>query len=138
MSDRSLIEAFVHQSYGRRRAGDVEGIMADFGADPVFRLAGDEILGALTSEIRGREALRQMVQSLVELWDWSEHGVDTILIEGNRVVVHGKGVVRFLPTGERFTTETLDLLTLVDGKIGEFVEFCDTHTVAKAMNSVAA
>ncbi|GLS17041.1 hypothetical protein GCM10007874_00560 [Labrys miyagiensis] len=138
MSDRSLIEAFVHQSYSRRRAGDIEGIMGDFGANPVFRLAGDEILGALTKEIRGREALRQMVQSLVELWDWSEHGIDTILIEGNRIVVHGKGVVRFLPTGERFTTETLDLLTLVDGKISEFVEFCDTHTVAKAMSSLAA
>jgi ketosteroid isomerase-like protein len=137
MSERARIEALLRGIYAQRSAGNMDGIMASFGPDPSFRLAGDEILGVLTTEVKGRDALRQMMQQLVDAWDWTAFEVDSILVDGSRVVVHSKGTMRFVPTGQKFVTETLDLLTLADDKIVDFLQFCDTHMAAKAMGLAA-
>lgn len=137
MSDRDAIEAVVRESYNRRRTGDVEAIMAMFGPDPRFRLAGDEILGELTAEVRGKEAFRAMIQQLVDNWDWADYKILSILIEGDSAVVHSTGTMRFVPTGQNYETETLDLLKIADGKIVEFLQFLDTHMLARALGRAA-
>ncbi|WP_448953814.1 nuclear transport factor 2 family protein [Labrys neptuniae] len=137
MSERAEIEKLVRDAYAHRAAGNIDGIMNCFGADPVFRLAGDEMLGVLTTEVRGREALHQTMLQLVGAWNWSDYRIDSILVDGNRAVVHSHGTMHFVPTGQKFETETLDLLTIADGRISHFLEFCDTHTMVRTMNFAA-
>ncbi|CAM5771740.1 hypothetical protein LMIY3S_03610 [Labrys miyagiensis] len=134
MSTRDEIETMVRQSYVHRCAGDIDGLIGMFGPDPRFRIAGDEILGALSAEVRGRENLLAVMESLTRTWDWSDYRIDTVLVDGNRAVVHGKGTMTYVPKNQKIETETLDLLTIVDGKIAELLEFCDTHMAAKAMD----
>ncbi|GLS17042.1 hypothetical protein GCM10007874_00570 [Labrys miyagiensis] len=134
MSNRDQVEAVVREIYARRCAGDVDGLMAMFGPDPHFRLAGDEILGPLTTEVRGREDLRAILERLTNAWDWRDYRVDTVVVEGNRAVVHSKGTMFYVPKQQSFPTETLDLMTIADGKIADFLQFCDTHMAARAMD----
>lgn len=137
MSDRASVEELVRRAYERRSAGDLDGIMQCFGSDPSFRLAGDEVLGVLTTEVRGQDNLRQAMRQLVEAWDWKDYRIDAILVDGDRIAVHAKGTMLFVPTGQRFDTETLDLLKIADGRIKQFLQFCDTHMAAKAMGLAA-
>ncbi|WP_413991984.1 nuclear transport factor 2 family protein [Labrys okinawensis] len=134
MSDRDRIEAMVRETYARRCAGDIDGFMAMFGPEPRFRLAGDEILGDLTVEIRGHKDVRAVLERLTNAWDWSDYRVDAVVVDGDRAVVHGKGTMFYVPKQQRIATETLDILTIADGKITDFVEFCDTHMAARAMD----
>ncbi len=137
MSNQGPVEKLLRDIYARRSAGDMEAIMASFGDNPSFRLAGDEILGVLTTEVRGRDALQQMMQQLVETWDWSQYQVDTVLVDGNRAAVHSRGTMRYVPTGQTFKTETLDLITLEGDKITTFVQFLDTHMAARTLGLAA-
>ena len=47
-----------------------------------------------------------------------------------KAVVHSSGPMTYTPTGETVEFETLDLLTIADGKIIDFLEFLDTHQLA--------
>ena len=134
MSNRDQIEAVVRETYARRCAGDVDGLMAMFGPEPRFRLAGDEILGDLTVEVRGRKDLRAILERLMDAWDWSDYRIDTVVVEGNRAVVHSKGTMFYVPKKQSFVTQTLDLMTIDDSKIADFLQFCDTHMAARAMD----
>lgn len=136
MSSRDEIEAIVRKFYAHRCADDLAGMMALFGPDPRFRIAGDGILGELTKEIQGREALRPVLEGLIKDWDWSEYRIGTVLVDGNRAAAHGRGTMRYVRKNEKIPSETLDLLTIVDGRITQFLEFCDTHMAAKAMDII--
>ncbi|CAM5771743.1 hypothetical protein LMIY3S_03611 [Labrys miyagiensis] len=138
MNGRAEIEAFLREMYAHRFAGNVESIMAGFGAEPRFRVAGDEVLGVLSTEVRGVDALRAMMQQLVDNWDWSEYQIQSVIVDGDRAVVHGSGPMLFTPTGQRYETETLDLIRLEDGKIVEFLQFLDTHLLARVVGLAAA
>lgn len=137
MSERAQTEAFVRDMYARRFAGNVEAIMAGFSQAAWFRVAGDEVLGMLSTEVRGTEALRGMMQQFVDNWDWSEYRIESVLVDGNRVVVHGKGPMTFRPSNQRYETETLDLITVADGKITGFLQFLDTHLLVRVVGLAA-
>jgi ketosteroid isomerase-like protein len=136
MSSRDEIEAVVRESYALRCAGRLDGLMAMFGPDPRFRIAGDVIPGELTKEVRGREELRALLERLIQDWNWNDYRIDTVLVEGNRAVAHGKGTMRYVPNTEDIETETLDVLTISEGKIVDFLEFCDTHMVARTLGAM--
>jgi ketosteroid isomerase-like protein len=133
MSGRNDVEAFVRGIYERRKSGDIEGIIAGFAPDAQFRLAGDAALAPLTTAVRSHAPLRGLMEQLVAAWDWSDYRVDAVLVDGNRVAVYGNGTMHYGPGKAPFVTETFDLLTIEGGKIVDFVQFCDTHSAARAM-----
>jgi ketosteroid isomerase-like protein len=51
------------------------------------------------------------------------------IVEGDRVAVHCRVQLRFIPKNHIFTTDLLDVFTVKDGKIVELVEFLDTALV---------
>jgi ketosteroid isomerase-like protein len=51
------------------------------------------------------------------------------LIDGNRVAVQSRVVVRYCPTGKAFSTEMLGPFRFQDGKICELIEIADTAQI---------
>jgi len=135
MTERSEVERLVRNLYELRRQEDIDGIIEGFTPDATFRLAGD--LAPLTTEVCGHPALRVMISELARAWDWRGYKIATVLVDGDRVAVHSRGEMLYVPTGTPVRTETLDILTLKDGKVAEFVQFCDTHMASKVMKIAA-
>jgi ketosteroid isomerase-like protein len=130
MTDETSARTFVERAYALRRKGDLEGSLQCFAPDASFRLAGSEALGPMTTAVTGHAALRPLLARLFADWDWSEHRLRAILVDGERAAVHCAGSLVYIPARRTVTTETFDLLTLRDGRIAEFTEFCDTFMVA--------
>jgi ketosteroid isomerase-like protein len=130
MSNETSARTLLERAYALRRKGDLEGSLQCFAPDASFRLAGSEALGPMTTAVTGHAALRPLLVRLFADWDWSQHDVRAILVDGERAAVHCAGTLVYVPSRKMVTTETFDLLTLRDGRIAEFTEFCDTSMVA--------
>ena len=137
MTKRDDVEAQVRSIYGLRKKGDLEGIMASFTPNARFRMAGHNGLAPLTTPVEGSTKLRELMQQLVSAWDWKDFEIRTVLVDGNRAAVYSAGTMYYGSQRVPVETELFDLLTLEDGKIANFVQFCDTHAAAQAMGVAA-
>lgn len=136
MSSRKQIEDIVREFYALRCDGKLDGMMSMFGHDPRFRIAGDNIPGGLTKEVHGLKELRGLLDRLIQDWNWNDYRIDSVLVDGNRAVAHGNGTMHYVPKTKDIETETLDVLTIAEGKIVDFLEFCDTHMVVRTVAPV--
>jgi len=137
MAERTLIESMLRTCYALRRTEDIEGALETFADDATFRLVGNLALAPMTKPVTGRAALREMFTQLARDWDWSEYDITSIMVDGDHAVVHSRGRMRYTPKNACIDTETLDLITIRDGKISDFQQFCDTHMAANLMASPA-
>ncbi|MDQ0472742.1 nuclear transport factor 2 family protein [Labrys wisconsinensis] len=133
MAKRTLIETMLRTCYAMRRAEDIEGALESFTEDATFRLVGNPGLAPLTKAVTGRDALRAMLTQLARDWDWRDYHITSIMVDGDHAVVHSRGRMRYTPKNAAMETETLDLITIRDGKISDFQQFCDTHMAASLM-----
>ena len=101
--------------------------------DP-FRVVANNRLGELGEERRGHNELLETWRVLFAMWDWTNFPIKSVIIDDSnspvKAVVHSSGPMTYTPTGETVEFETLDLLTIADGKIIDFLEFLDTHQLA--------
>ena len=132
--DRAEMERVVRRTYSERLSNDVERVCALFWDDALLRVAGKSgpLDAAAASQVR--PSARASIEALVANWHWLETRFFNLLIDGNRAAVHYAVRLRFTPTREILETEVFDILTIRDGKISEFVEFCDTALVAGLLN----
>jgi ketosteroid isomerase-like protein len=134
MMDRASIESLVRDAYAARLRGDVEGACAHFADDAQFALAGAE-----TSPVAVRcsdcETLRKVMSGLVAAFEFKDHEILSLIVEGPKAAVHSRALVRATGTGQEAWTEFADLVTVRDGKIASFVQFCDTALAARMMNA---
>ncbi len=70
---------------------------------------------------------------LIGAFEFRNHEIVSLIVDGPRAAVHTRVRVRAAGTGEEVTTEMVDLITVRDGKIVSFLEFCDTAMAAKLM-----
>jgi len=137
MAGRDDIEARVRSIYDIRKNGDLDGVMATFTSDARFRMAGHPELAPMTALVQGAAQLRELMQQFIAVWDWQDYHIQRVLVDGDRAAVYSRGTMYFGPKRVPIDTETFDLLALKDGKIADFVQFCDTHMAAKAMATAA-
>ena len=130
MASRSEIEKFINNTYEERRNGNIEKLLSCFHPNCRFRIAGSERMGPLSAHIEGRESFRPMLQALIDNWDFAEFQTERLYVDGETVFAHRLGTIRHVPTGIPIVTEILDMITVREGKIVEFVEFLDTDAIA--------
>ncbi|MGH6643981.1 MAG: nuclear transport factor 2 family protein [Bradyrhizobium sp.] len=133
MTERTLIEEMLRTSYALRRNEDIEGTLESFTDDATFRLVGTPMLAPLTRPVTGRAAIREILTQLARDWDWTDYHITSIMVDGDHAVVHSRGKMCYTPKKASIDTETLDLITIRDGKISDFQQFCDTHMAASMM-----
>ena len=134
MSSKDEIASMIRDCYAARQRNDADGALAFFHPDIRFRIAGSTSLKPLTDTVAGLGALRPAMVRLVIDWDWSQFPIADLIVDGPTAVVHSAGRMKHVPSGIAVHTETLDKLTLRDGKIIEFVEFADTHAIAQMLS----
>jgi ketosteroid isomerase-like protein len=77
------------------------------------------------------ESLRSAMAGLVGAFEFKDHQIVSLIVEGQKAAVHTRVRLRAAATGEEVTTEMVDLVEVRDGKIASFLEFCDTALAAK-------
>jgi ketosteroid isomerase-like protein len=136
MMDRRELERTVRTFYRARNDNDIEQIMALVDPNACFRIAGNYRLGPLTHMTEGTSEISARFGDLMTNWDVSGLDIESMHVDGDTVLVHRSGSIRFIPTDTFIDTEMLDKLTFSDGRIIEFVEFVDTLMAAEMIGFV--
>ncbi|MBB4376542.1 Ketosteroid isomerase-related protein [Bradyrhizobium sp. Rc3b] len=132
MAQREEMLALIRTAYAARGEGDVEGLVTAFHPEGHFTLMGDKGALELTGRMEGHPTLRGAFTQFTANFGFESREILTELVDGDRVAVHSRVVVRYNPSGKTFSTEILDLFRFQDGKIAELIEFADTAQI-KAM-----
>ena len=123
----------LRDAYAARMRGDVEATVGHFAEDAVFSLAGAKEASPEAMRCTDCESLRAGLAGLIGTFEFRDHQIVSLIVEGQSAAVHTRVRVRATGTGEEVTTEMVDLVTVRDGKIVSFVEFVDTALAAKLM-----
>lgn len=137
MTDSADLHRLTEEFYALRNADDpVQDMLDRFAPDGCFQILGPDRLGPFTQRWEGLDALRAAATQLVGTWDLSGMFNVGKYADGDTIVTHRKGKVRFIPTGHEFETEFMDKIIFRDGKIVDHVQFVDTLAIAEAAGLV--
>ncbi|MDE5464377.1 nuclear transport factor 2 family protein [Bradyrhizobium sp. CSS354] len=134
MGQREERLALIRSAYAARDGGNAEGLVTAFHPEGLFTLMGDNSALALTGTMQGHPTLRGAFSKLIDEFGFEGREILAELVDGDRVAVHSRVVVRHHPTGKASNTEILDLFRFQDEKIVDLIEFADTAQI-KAMIS---
>jgi ketosteroid isomerase-like protein len=127
MTSRSHIEAAVGSLWEARLRGDLEGTLKDAAENVVFGLnargTGQE---SLSERARGKAAIRPVLQQLFETWRFDDWKQISLLVDGEKALLHWTARVTCVPTGKSENFDVFDLLTFQDGKIVDYHQSTDT------------
>jgi ketosteroid isomerase-like protein len=137
MTQRNDIEALLRDAYAARKSGNVAAITKMFADNAHFELAGAPQASPIALRCTDRDAFQTVIAGLVKTFEFLDHEILSMIIEGNRAAVHWRSRMRSGITGEEVVTELVDLVTVENGKITSFLEFCDTALAAKLIGSGA-
>jgi ketosteroid isomerase-like protein len=129
--NRATIESILREAYAARVRGDVENTVRHFADDAVFALAGAKHASPVALRCTDCETLRSAMTGLIGAFEFKEHEILSLLVDGPKAAVHARVRVRSTATGEEEVTEMSDFVVFRDGKIVSFIEFCDTALAAK-------
>ena len=116
MENRETMLDLIKQAYAARDKGDLEGLVAVFHPEAVFRLVGDKKALEVAGSVKGHGALREALGGFIATFQFVERQILSELVEGDRAAVHSRLVVRYNPANTTHTTECLDLLKFQDKK----------------------
>jgi ketosteroid isomerase-like protein len=86
----------------------------------------------LSGKREGREGVREFFSGLVEVQEIGGMKIDTIVAQGDTVVVLGRYARRVRATGHSFDSDFAHAFHLAGGKVEKFQEYLDTAAVAAA------
>ncbi len=135
MTERAEVERIVTEAYAARRDGDLDALVRIFTPDAQFRLAGSQGSDPVAMSVQGTKQFKQALQELITVFEWLDQKILAMIVEGSRVAVHWRGVIRSSATGETVETELVDLFGIENGRIASLVEFCDTALAARLMGA---
>jgi ketosteroid isomerase-like protein len=133
-SREAMIEA-INRAYDARARSDMDAVMAAFHADAVFELKGNKEVLEVAGASQGHPDVRAAMTGLIENFEFIKRDIVTETVEGDRVIVHSRVKIRFVPKDVVFTTELLDTFRFKDGKIIELIEFADTALLKSLVTS---
>lgn len=131
--DRDAIQRLIEANYAARARGDFEATRRCFSEHPRFEVAGSPQASAVTCRVEGQAPFESVLRAMMSAWEWRDHTLVSTLIDGNRAAVRWRARLRHAPTGQTVETEAVDLLTVENGRIASFVEFCDTALAQRIM-----
>jgi ketosteroid isomerase-like protein len=132
MTNAADMKKTVRALYKARCAGDLEGTLKDIADDGVFKMnaRGIPVQGAGEAVI-GKAAVRAAVAQLIKDWkfdDWKER---SLLVEGDKALLHWQADVTYNKTGKHALMHCFDIITFRDGKITTFRQSTDTAMMMK-------
>ena len=126
MTDRAGKEKMLREIYAARVNNDMETIERVFSPDVKFRMVGSPGHTDMAILAESFQEAQPMVEEMMKAFIMSDLNIRSIVIEGDRAVVHWWVKVESGKTGNVAHTELCDLIEFKDGRIVSFTEFCDT------------
>ena len=127
MTSRSHIEAAVRSLCEARLRGDLEGTLKDAAENVVFRLnARGTGQQSLSERAQGKAAIRPILRQLIDTWRFDDWKQISLLIDGEKALLHWTARVTFVPTGKSENFDVFDLITFQDDKIVDYHQSTDT------------
>ena len=137
MTDRNQVEKLLKDAYAARKRGDLEALCGYFAKDPTFAMAGARETSPIAVHCTEGETFRTLMSGMIETFQWVDHQILSMIIDGPKAAVHWRGRIHSTLTGDEVVTELVDVLTVSDGKIQSLIEFCDTALAARLMGADA-
>jgi ketosteroid isomerase-like protein len=130
MTSRGHIENTIRSLYAARVKGDLEGTLRDLAEDAVFRFNGRGTgVEALSTPSMGKAAFRPVLQELIKNWRFDDWKQCSLLVDGEKALLHWTARVTYTPTQKSEQLDTFDIITFRDGKIVDFCQCTDTALV---------
>ena len=133
--ERSEVEKLLKEAYAARKRGDVDAVCACFSEQPTFTMAGAREASPIAVQSVDGDTFRTIIDAMIKTFEWLDHQILSMIIDGPKAAVHWRGRIRSTLTGDEVVTEIVDVLTVADGKIQSLIEFCDTALAAKLMGA---
>src|SRR5262252_3083288 len=134
MTGRDDIERTLRSAYDARQRGDLDALAAVFAPHARFRMAGSNA-SPIATLVEGAEQYRPLFAGMIKTFEILEHSIVTLLVDGSKAAVQWRARMRSSVTGETVETDLFDLVEIEDGRIGSFLEFCDTALAARLMKA---
>lgn len=126
--ENSEVIRSVYESF---RAGDIDAMLGSMTEDVEWQLP--EIAGVPFSGRRqGHARVREFFAGVAEMQDVDVMELNTIVAQGDTVVVLGRYAWRVKATGRKFASDFAHAFHMADGKVARFQEFLDTAAAAAA------
>jgi ketosteroid isomerase-like protein len=135
MTDRSDIERIVKDAYSARMAGDIEALTRVFSKNATFRIAGSHSASPIPVTAASPREFKAVVQEMITVFQWLDHEILELVIDGSKAAVHWCGKIRSTATGETVETELVDIFKIENGSVASLVEFCDTALAGRLMGA---
>jgi ketosteroid isomerase-like protein len=129
MTSRDEMLETIMRAYKAREEGNIEGLMATFHPNAVFELKGDKRLLEVAGTVEGHANVRAALSQFIEGFQFKKRDILDVIVDGDRVAVHSRLEVSFVPKNKSFTSDVLDIFRFEDGKIIKLVEFVDTALI---------
>jgi ketosteroid isomerase-like protein len=133
MTGRQAIENLLEELYAARVRGDLETIVSLFAANAIFQVAGTDDASPMPTLVKGNAAITSLMQTMITDFEVSDFTIVEMLIDGPSAAVRWQGTFMYTKTGQMFSTELADFITVAEGKVVSFIEFLDTALAAKVL-----
>ena len=126
---RSFLEERVRLIFERRSAGDVEGMMEFASPDLVYKgvIHAGQPLGLSR---QGKSACIEFGQAMNVFFEYVDHRIDEMVIDGDRVALKRTARLRNRGSGVESDVAICNFLTFRDGLMIAIEEYPDTQAVA--------
>jgi ketosteroid isomerase-like protein len=135
MQSRDAMIETIMQAYKAREEGNIEDLMAAFHPDAVFELKGDRGVLDVAGAVEGHSNVKAALSQLTRNFRFKKRDILDVIAEGDRVAVHSRLEVSFLPKDRSFTSDLVDIFRFQNGKIIELVEFADTALIKSVVTT---
>ena len=125
MANPASIEQVLERVRIARVAGDLDALMAEFDEHPTFRIVG------FGDPSVGREAVRETLRRLIDLFDFVAYRPISTLIVGTDVVMRYGLTVRHRPSGRTADTENSDHLVFAGERCSSYIQHVDTALITR-------
>jgi len=132
MASRDDIERMLRETYAARQRGDLDAIVRNFAPHARFQMAGSKV-SPIATLVEGADQLRPLLAGMIKTFEVLDHTIVSVLIDGSKAAVHWRAKMRSTVTGETVATDLFDLIEIENGRIGSFLEFCDTALAGRLM-----
>jgi ketosteroid isomerase-like protein len=113
--------------------GDLETLRKLFAANATFEVMGSDKASPMPMLVKGTPSVMGVLQNMIATFELSNFSVVEMLIDGASAAVRWQATVHHAGTGQVFTTELADFITIAGGQVTAFVEFLDTALAAKVL-----
>jgi ketosteroid isomerase-like protein len=135
MTGRQAIENLLEEFYAARVRGDLDAVAKLFAANATFQIAGSDQASPMPMTVKGNAGIRSLMQTMITSFELGDFTIVEMLIDGGSAAVRWQATIHYTKTGQIFTTELADFITVANGQVVSFIEFLDTALAAKVLSA---